>query len=161
MFSSCQTNNSGFSSDLSDFLRKPRNPTLLALQYLTIEIRREKGEWSENTTDYLQVFSDSVNVIFSEFKDLKFTLENDTLLIHYKLKNPRRVTNYDFEFVDSQLYTDAAKVKFEGEVKKMDNKNVFKSNEGRMSFFRVNTYFYVIHEYKGGRSKNKITTTQP
>ncbi|WP_018477123.1 hypothetical protein [Pontibacter roseus] len=160
LFTSCRTHESGLSSNLSDSLKKAANPTLLALQFLTAELRKEKGVWAESVSDYRLTFSDSVEVVFSEFKEIHFKRQNDTLLIFYALEDPLRVTNYDIVFVDSRLYTDSAMVKFESEAISVDNQNRFKANEGKLSFFDESHHVSVIHEYQGGVSKNRISTVQ-
>jgi hypothetical protein len=161
LFSSCQSHMSGLSSAISDSLKNRSNPTLLALQFLTVELKRSQAHWPDNTTAYAQVYDDSATVLFSEFKTLEFRQQNDTLQILYTLKDPRKITNYDIEFVDAQLYTDNAKTTFESESQNTNTGKSFRKSQGRMSFVERENYFLVMHEYAGGRSKNKITFSQP
>lgn len=161
LFSSCQSHMSGHSSAISDYLKTRGNPTLLALQFLTVELKRSQVHWPETTTAYTQAFGDSATVLFSEFKALTFRQQNDTLQILYTLKDPRKITNYDIKLFDAHLYTDAAKATLESDAQSSNTKKPYKYGQGRISFAEEDNYFWVLHEYAGGSSKNKITFVQP
>lgn len=145
----------------SNYLMKQGNFTLHALQFLTVEMKREQGQWPENKSDYAQTFRDSVNILLSDFNKLEFNQQNDTLVVFYELKNPKKISWFFMEFERIEHYSDSSKVSFESDYREIKNRSKFKQNEGRISFYEANANnFSIIHEYKGGISRNKITTAQ-
>lgn len=157
----CRSHMSSLHSVTSNYLMKQGNFSLHALQFLTVEMKREQGQWPESKLDYVQSFSDSVNILFSDFNKLEFEQKNDTLIVFYQLKDPKKISRFSIEFERIEQYNDSSKVRFESDYREIKNESKFKENEGRISFYELNANKYsIIHQYKRGISKNKITTAQ-
>lgn len=157
----CQSHESALKSAISDWSTKAGNTTLHGLQFLTIELKREAGQWPSSKMDYIQAFGDSVEILFSDFSVLDFKKLNDTLVVLYKLENPKKLSKFFMEFERIEQYSDTAKVKFVSNYGKGNIKGKYKPDEGKIYFYEANaSNFSIIHEFKGGVSNNKITTAQ-
>ena len=146
-------------SDLNQVVTEVYNPSLLALQFMTVKIKSDKGKWPESSTDYVSAFGDSAKVVLADFDKLSFGHSSDTLKINYTLKEPRQKPS--IEFVDLERSRDSSEFKFDSRVKQIETRKRFEVNEGMLTVFNSNKFSTsIMHEYSAGAALKKITHAQ-
>lgn len=158
----CQSNFAVSTSDFSDTIPKFVNPTLLTFQFLTVELRNDKGKWPANESDYTTAFGDSAKFVLADFTRLEFQNRNDSLIINYSLRelDKELESNDIIEFVEPQ-HAQTSKYKLEGKIQETKNNKRFKSNEGEIVFFAENnSAISIVHKSAEGVTTNKITPLQ-
>jgi hypothetical protein len=92
---------------------------------------------------------------------LSFGNSKDTSIINYDLKEPIRKARPVIVFVDQKSSEDSSKLNFESSMQPNENGLQFKSNEGKLTFYKIDALATsIIHEFQDRAAKNKIIHSQ-